>query len=146
MKKLLRSFKKLNIYLQIILLFCLVGFGKNVYLFLAQGGDTADGYRLFGGFALIFGSQAALLLMRDRRAALFSAAQVLFAVFLYEDFTFLPVVKPVFYFFMYSMANISFEGVYNLQYVMVALLCSLEILKTYLIYDFLTPSKNDKKC
>jgi len=144
-KKILLNLKKLNIYLKIILFFCLIGFGKNVYMFFAQGPGTVDGYRLFGGFALIFFSQILFLALRDRRAALFSAAQCFFAVFLYEDFTFLPVVKPVFYFLMYAIPNISFERIYDLQYIMTALLLSLELLKTYLIYDFLTVKRNEKK-
>ncbi|MDR0292062.1 MAG: hypothetical protein LBI01_04775, partial [Elusimicrobium sp.] len=84
MKKLIQNFKKLNIYLKIILLFCIIGFGKNIYLLFTQGSSVTDGYRLFGGFALIFGSQVLFLMLRDWRAALFSAAQCFFALFLYE--------------------------------------------------------------
>ena len=145
MKKLSNNFKKSNIYLKIILLFCVMGFGRNIYFFFAQGGATEDGYRLFGGFALLFGAQVVFLLLRDWRAAIFSAAQCFFALFLYEDFTFLPVVKPVFYLFLYAAPDISFQKISVMQYIMTALLFSLEILKTYLIYDFLTVKKNEKK-
>jgi len=144
-KKLIQNFKKLNIYLKIILFFCVIGFGRNAYLFFTQGADVADGYRLYGGFALIFGSQIVFLMLRDWRAAIFSAAQCFFALFLYEDFTFLPVVKPIFYFFMYAVPDINFEQISFLQYVMTALLFSLEVLKTFLIYDFLTVPKHAKK-
>ena len=127
------------------MIFCVIGFGKNVYLFFAQGAEVADGRRLFGGFALIFFSQVLFLALRDRRAAIFSAAQCFFAVFLYADFTFLPVIKPFFYFFMRLIPDVSFDQVYFLQYVMTSLLLSLEVLKTYLIYDFLTVKKHEKK-
>ena len=145
MKKLILNVKKLNVYLKIILFFCLIGFGKNVYLLFTQGGAVADGYRLFGGFALIFFSQVLFLALRDRRAALFSAAQCFFAVFLYEDFTFLPVIKPVFTGIMWWRPEITFEQITSLQYIMTALLLSLELLKTALIYDFLTAVKHEKK-
>jgi len=144
-KKLIQNFKKLNIYLKIILFFTVIGFGKNVYLFFTQGADVIDGYRLYGGFALIFGSQILFLLLRDWRASIFSAAQCFFALFLYEDFTFLPVVKPIFYFFMYAIPDVNFEQISSLQYIMTALLFSLEVLKTYLIYDFLTVTRHEKK-
>ncbi|ACC98641.1 hypothetical protein Emin_1089 [Elusimicrobium minutum Pei191] len=133
MKKILKRFKFLNIYLQIIVIFCLWGFLKNAYLFITSGSEVEYGFRIYGGFAVIFASQVIFIMYRDWRAAFFSALQCFFAVFLYEDFTFLPVIKP-FFRIAVSFPYMTFSKIYFLQYLMVSILLSLEIFKTLVIY------------
>ncbi|MGB2579696.1 hypothetical protein AAIR98_001615 [Elusimicrobium simillimum] len=144
MKLLIKNFKSINIYLKIIVVFCLIGFVKNFYLLFTQGPHVIMGYRLFAGFAIIFLSQAVFVTLKDWRAAFFSAAHCFFALFLYEDFTFLPVLKPVFTFFVYMTPFASERATQLLQYTMVSMLFSLEMLKTFTIYDYLKP-KHEKK-
>ncbi|WP_424244746.1 hypothetical protein Dip510_002015 [Elusimicrobium posterum] len=137
MKTLFETVKSLNIYLKILLVFCLIGFCRDMYLFLFKAGDYYNGYRLFGGFALMYGGQIVFILFKDWRSALLSGTQCFFALFLYQDYTFLPVVQPAVRFLLSVFAPNDYSKLYFVQYVMVSLLFSMEVFKTYLLFYFL---------
>ena len=143
MKNFFSCFLRLNIYLKIIVIFCFLGFVRNCILLAFQAPHVNMGYRLFGAFALIYLSQVILILMHDRRAALFSGIQCFFALFVYRDFTFLAVLKPFFSFFA-GMQPYGSNVTDFLQYLMASTLFSIEALKTFLIWDFLEPEKHEK--
>jgi len=145
MKTLFSRFFRLNIYLKIIVILCLLGFIRNTILLVLHAPHVVMGYRLFGAFALIYLMQVILILMYDRRAALFSGIQCIFALFVYRDFTFLAFLKPVFKTAveMQPAGTDSFRDF--LQYVMVSMLFSVEALKTFLIWDFLELEKHEKQ-
>ncbi|WP_428898406.1 hypothetical protein Dip518_000599 [Parelusimicrobium proximum] len=139
----IKRFLSLNIYLKIILVFCVIGFVRNFIFLIMYGGIVQDGYRIFIGFLLLYGAQSVLIMMTDRRGVIFSAAQCIFALIINNDFTFLPVVKPVFSILIYFFDVTDKYAVADFQYIMVAFLFTVELLKSYLMYDFFAPQKEE---
>lgn len=147
MKKFLKTIESLNIYLKIILFLCCICFVYDVYLLFAESHLYAAGRRVFSGFALLYLGQIILILYKDWKCAIISATQCFFALFLYHDYTFYPIVKPFFDFLTLSSYPASFAKTNFLQYVMISMLFSMEMFKTYLMYYYLKPPvrKYEKK-
>lgn len=141
MKELIKTYKSLNIFLKIILIFCVLGLFKDIYFIFTKSAHTVNGWRIFGGFALLYLSQIMFIFLKDWRAALFSAAQCFFTLFLYADYTFYPVVYPLFKLFFISLPQVSFKALVFLNYVLVSFMFSLELFKTLLLWDFFRPAK-----
>lgn len=131
-----RNIKKLNIWLKIILFFCLIGFFKDAYL-LGHYFPSSYAIRIFGGFGLLYLVQIVMVYFKDWRVVWFSLAHGVFALFLNQDFTFLPLFKPFAGLVITLTPDFPLENVQHVEYILISLLFSLELLKTLFFYDFL---------
>lgn len=132
----LKNFKNLNIYLKIIFIFCALGFLYNIY-YLWKFRALGFYARVFLGFGALFLAQMVLIYLRDARVVMFSAMQCFFAFFASGEFTFIWVVRPVLFVLKAAMAFTGINAFYKAAYIAFALLFTLELLKTKLLYDFL---------
>jgi hypothetical protein len=121
------------------LFFCLAGIARNIYysrFFGFNYGTIAT--KVFVAMIVIYIAQSVLLLARERKAWLISALQAFFCFYVYEDFTFLPVVTAVKNIIMYLRPDMDYGWLRFLQVSCISALLSLEILKTYLIFALTT--------
>lgn len=132
MKRLIFSFRRLNIWLKVVFIFCLANIVFNLYG-LYRCGAGLECLRYYLGFSVLYAAQAWLILMRDWRAALFSLLQCVFSYFAVAGATFYIVFKPL-YEVCAFMGATSFIDV---NYIFLSMMFTLELLKTALIYDFL---------
>ncbi len=138
---LLKRFSRLNVYLKIIVVFCLIGMFYNAFSLWKYSGHF-NYIKIYFGFFIIYLMQVILILLRDQRAALFSLMQCFFAFFAVSEYTFFYFFKPIFNFIKYLDTVLEINYFVDLRYTLVSIVLSLEFLKTMLMYDFL---KHEKK-
>lgn len=142
--KLIDRFLGLNVYLKIILIFCVWGAFAS---FFSLVNDVRTGgvlLRLHFGFFVLYASQIIFILMRERMVFVLSLLQVMLAFITNADFTFVPVLR-VFGFFYYVLnPNMTIEQINVYKYLFMSLCVTLELLKTYLLFVGLTPPRRRK--
>lgn len=119
----------------VILFFCLAGFWRNIYQISIFGFDYSGmATKVLLAMTVIYASQIALILMRERKVWVISLMQAAFCIYVYEDFTFLPaaaLVKNILWRFFPQM---DYGWVKFMNTTAVSALLSLEILKTYILF------------
>jgi hypothetical protein len=121
--------------LRVILFFCLAGIIRNIYhmnLFDFNYGTIAT--KVFVAMLVIYAAQSVLILARESKVWLISALQAFFCYYVYEDFTFLPVVAMVKNITLYYLPDMNYGWISFLHVSCISALLSLEIFKTYLLF------------
>lgn len=144
--KIINYLRAINGWLYVILFFCIVGFFRNIMQLSYFGFNYSNvATKVFVAMIVIYFAQIILILLRERKAWIISIMQVFFCVYVYEDFTFVPLTNfikmAVFHFF----PNMDYSWHYFMNTAVVSLLFSLGLLKTYLIYVFTEPLPIKKK-
>ena len=155
-KNVINYMSKIDICIYIILMFCFLGLIRNLIALKYFGFNFAYfNTKLFFAMFMLYLSQIGLILLRQRIVALVSLMQVVFCIWVYRDFTFLPIassiISPIKNIFS---NNLSYGWEYFIGFAIISFLFSLEIIKTYLLYTLtdqlstrkkVLPSGNDLK-
>ena len=140
MKLIWNRFYALHFLLKIIWLFCLIGLLVNSVLLwrdLQQGGVL---FRLHIGFWLLYMGQVVFILWGERTVFWLSLLQTILAFMTNLDFTFVPALRIVGRIFL-AFGKVSIDGMEVYKYVFVSACFTLELLKTFLLWQLTKPVK-----
>lgn len=134
-EKVLNYLSKIDNIIYFILTFCLFGLIRNLIILKYLQFD----YRYFNtkicvAMAVIYLVQILLILLRQRIVALISLIQALFGLFVFRDFTFLPLINLLVWLKNFLFPNLSYGWEYFLSFAFISLMLCLELIKTYLLY------------
>lgn len=135
MKKIIKYLRGIDGWLYVILFFCLIGLLRNGLQLFRFGFDYSSiATKVFVAMIMIYGVQAMLLLMRERKAWFISAIQAFFCFYVFEDFTFLPFSNLAKMIIFKISPDMNYSWHYFMNTVIISAMFSLELLKTYIIY------------
>lgn len=142
-KKLCRRFWRLDFWLKLIWIFCLLGTVLNLISItrdLRYGGILL---RLHAGFFILYAGQVVFILVRERMVFILSLLQAVLALLTSADFTFVPVLRLLGATLQAVHGPLSLEQTDVYKYVFISACFTLEMLKTYLLFALL-PSSSKK--
>ena len=135
MKKILKYLYQIDNWLYLILAFCLFGCIRNILMLKYVGLNY--GYfitKVCVAMLAIYFAQSVLILLRQRVVWFVSLVQCLFCIFVYKDFTFLPLASVFNAIRNYFIPNLTYGEEYFIGFAMISFLFCAEIIKTYLLY------------
>ncbi len=142
LKKTFDYFRAINGWLYLILFFCFIGLLRNfINLFLFKFDYSELPTQIFIAMIAIYFSQIVLLLMRVRGAWIISAIGAGFCLYVYPDFTFLPVTNVLQRGVNYFWPQMNYSWYYFIATETVAFLFCLDVIKTVFIYTLTKPCK-----
>lgn len=147
-KNIFAYLNKIDVCIYIILIFCILGFLRNLFALKYFGFNFAYyNTKLFFAMFMIYLAQIGLILLRQRIVFLISLIQIFFCFFVYRDFTFLPLANVIISIKNIFAAEISYGWEYFIGFALTSLMLCLEIIKTYLLYILTDqlPSKKKKQ-
>lgn len=144
MGKIFLSFWRLNIWLKVIVIFCLFGMLVNLVLLAEDIVSNGILLRLHFGFFILYAGQVIFILLRERFVFVLALLQAGLALWSNADFTFAPLIRLLgrLYYLSHQM-SVQELSVY--KYVFISLAFTLELFKAYLIFYLLPPSANKKQ-
>ena len=110
MKKILKYLYQIDNWLYLILAFCLFGCIRNILMLKYVGLNY--GYfitKVCVAMLAIYFAQSVLILLRQRVVWFVSLVQCLFCIFVYKDFTFLPLESVFNVIINYFLLNLTYR-------------------------------------
>lgn len=147
MKKNLSAYlSKIDNWLYLILVFCFFGCIRNIIMLKYYGFN----YGFFVAKAcvamlVIYFAQSLLILLRQRIVWFISLIQCLFCLFVYRDFTFLPLTNLITIIRNFASFDLTYGQEYFISFACLSFLFSMEIIKTYLLYALTDDPSKFKK-
>ena len=141
MEKLIAHFTGLNIWVKVIVCFCL--FGALVNLFLVARDFSPDGIllRLHAGFLVLYLAQVVFVLLHERAVWVLTALQGALALLTNADFTFVPLLRVVSGWMYALMGQPSVEMMAVYKYVFISLAFTMQMLSAYALFSLLPKPK-----
>ena len=137
MEKLIARFTGLNIWVKVIICFCL--FGALVNSFLVARDISSGGIllRLHAGFLILYLAQVGFVLLHERAVWVLTVLQGGLALLTNADFTFVPLLR-VFSGWIYAlMGQPSVEMMAVYKYVFISLAFTMQMLSAYALFSLL---------
>lgn len=134
-----QSFVRLNFWVKIIWIFCLLGAFCNAIAICRDLQGNSILLRLHIGFFVMYAGQVACILMHERMIVVVSLMQAIFALVTNLDFTFVPVVRLIGKLFYVLHGELSVDDLPVYKYVFVSLCFTLELLKSYFLFFLIAP-------
>ena len=133
--KVLNYLSKIDYWLYLILTFCFFGCIRNIIM-LKYAGFNYSYFMTKACIAMfvIYFAQSALILLRQRAVWFISLVQCFFCLFVYKDFTFLPLTNLFTLIKNFAFPNLTYGQEYFISFASISFLFSLELIKTYLLY------------
>ena len=130
----------------VILFFCLAGLYRNIYQISIFGFDYSGmATKVLLAMTVIYASQIILILMRERKVWVISLMQAAFCIYVYEDFTFLPVTALVKNILWVYFPEMDYGWVKFINTAAASAMLTLEILKTYILFALTQELPRGKK-
>lgn len=134
-KKLFKYLSKIDYSLYLILAFCFFGCIRNILILKYTGLDYSYFItKVCVAMVMVYFSQTLLILLRQRIVWLISLIQCIFCLFVYKDFTFLPLVNLFNLIKSIFLPDLTYGEEYFLGFASISFLFCMEIIKTYLLY------------
>lgn len=144
MEKLIVRFTELNIWVKVIVGFCL--FGAFVNLFLVARDISSGGIllRLHAGFLVLYLAQVVFALLHERVVCVLAALQGVLALLTNADFTFVPLMRVISGWMYALMGQPSVEMMAVYKYVFISLAFTMQMLSAYALFSLLPkPAKKE---
>lgn len=144
MEKLIVRFTELNIWVKVIIGFCL--FGAFVNLFLVARDISSGGIllRLHAGFLVLYLAQVVFALLHERTVCVLAALQGVLALLTNADFTFVPLMRVMSGWMYALMGQPSVEMMAVYKYVFISLAFTMQMLSAYALFSLLPkPAKKE---
>ena len=128
--------KELNIWLKLIVCFCLLGALVNGVLI---GQDiTSNGIllRLHAGFFILYTAQIVFIFLQERLVWVLAVLQGVMALLTNADFTFVPLVRVIAH-VLYSLTEPTVESAKVYKYVLISASFTLQMLSAYAEFSLL---------
>ncbi len=140
-KKIKAYFQGFNFLIYFILLLCLLGLFRNTVFLkafhpLGQEVDT-----IFLAMMMLYFAQIFLILMRQWAVWIVSLIQVIFCIYVYPDFSILPLSAVMKFVFFEGLVERSYAWANFINFIFVSLGFTVEIIKTYLLYIYFPRNK-----
>lgn len=134
-------FKSFNFWIYLILLLCLLGLFRNI-VFLSNArflNNNLD--NIFMAMIALYAAQIVFILIRHWSVWIISALQVIFCIYIYPDFSFVPFSAVLDFLFFSGIKENSFAWAHFINFMFISLGFSTEIIKTYLLYIYFPRNK-----
>ena len=144
MEKLIVRFTELNIWVKVIVGFCL--FGAFVNLFLVARDISSGGIllRLHAGFLVLYLAQVVFAQLHERAVCVLAALQGVLAQLTNADFTFVPLMRVISGWMYALMGQPSVEMMAVYKYVFISLAFTMQMLSAYALFSLLPkPAKKE---
>lgn len=137
MEKLIARFTGLNIWVKVIICFCL--FGALVYVFLVARDISAGGIllRLHAGFLVLYLAQVVFVLLHERAVWILTALQGVLALLTNADFIFVPLLRVASGWMYALLGQPSVEMMAVYKYVFISLAFTMQMLSAYALFSLL---------
>lgn len=133
--KILNYLSEIDLWLYLILTFCFFGCIRNFLVLKYTGLDYSYFItKVCVAMFAIYLAQILLILLRQRIVWFISLVQCGFCIFVYKDFTFLPLTNIVNLVKDFIFPNMTYGEEYFIGFAIVSFLFCLEMIKTYLLY------------
>ncbi|MBR4682226.1 MAG: hypothetical protein IKP06_02850 [Elusimicrobiaceae bacterium] len=143
MKKWMQHFTELNIWVKIILGFCLFGVFANAVLVCRDLLHEGVLLRLHAGFLLLYLAQTIFILVPERMVCVLAALQGILALLINADFTFMPIVRLIGRCVYLLSPEVGLENLKEYRYVVVSAAFTLQMLSAFALFTLLP--KNEPK-
>lgn len=137
LRKIKDYLKSFNFLTYFILVLCILGLVRNITFYRTYhplGQEMMNS--VFLAMIMIYAAQFALILMKHWVVWVISAIQVLFCIYVYPDFSFMPFIAVAKHFIFESLASKGYGWAHFLNFTFISLGFSVEIIKTYLLYIY----------
>ena len=136
MNRLITRWEELNLWLKIIVFFCLIGSLSNLILVCRDLSSSGILLRLHSGFLILYVSQVVFIFLRERFVWVIAVVQGVLALMTNADFTFVPVVRMIgraSYIFLNP--SVEFWKVY--KYILISASFTIQMLVAYAEFSLL---------
>ncbi len=144
MDKLIKRLLGLNVWVKVVLFFCLLGTFANIFLLCRDISSGGILLRLHAGFLVLYVSQAVFILLHERYAGILTILQGLLALLSSADFLFAPLVRLLGQCYYLASPTPSVEAMTVYKYVFISLCFTLQMLAAYVLFTLL-PKYSPKK-
>ena len=141
MKKWIQHFTELNVWIKVILGFCLLGAVTDAVL---VGRDLLhDGIllRLHIGFLLLYLAQIIFILVPERMVGVLAVLQGILALLINADFTFMPLVRLIGRSMYLLLPDMGLEAAKTFRYIVVSAAFTLQMLSAFALFTLLPKNK-----
>jgi len=148
MNRIVKRFLSLNVWVKLILFFCLLGTFVNIVLVCRDISSGGILLRLHAGFLLLYASQAAFIMLHERYVCVLAVLQGVLALITNADFTFAPLARVLGQIYYIVSPEPSLEAIKVYKYVFISLCFTLQLLGAYALFTLLpkyTPKKKEEK-
>lgn len=144
MEKLIVRFTELNIWVKVIVGFCLFGAFVNAFLVARDISSGGILLRLHAGFLVLYLAQVVFALLHERAVCVLSALQGVLALLTNADFTFVPLMRVMSGWMYALMGQPSVEMMAVYKYVFISLAFTMQMLSAYALFSLLPkPAKKE---
>lgn len=143
LKKTWQQILGLNGWIQLILVFCLLGAFSNLVLLCR---DVASGgvlLRLHMGFFILYAGQIAFIFLHEKFVWLLAVLQGLLALFTSADFTFMPLLRGAGNVFFFIVTEPTLEMMQAYKYSLISLAFTLQLLSAFALGSLLAASSEN---
>lgn len=134
MSQMLSRFWKVNVYVKIILVFCVYGLLVNSFAVLRDIRTDGVLFRLHLGFLLLYAGQAAFILLREKWVSVLTVLQAALALGSNLDFTFMPLLGFAGRIYAALCPNLTVEGLAVYKYVLVSLSVTAQLASAWILW------------
>lgn len=137
MEKLIARFTGLNIWVKVIICFCLFGALVNAFLVARDFATGGILLRLHAGFLVLYLAQVVFVLLHERAVWVLTALQGVLALLTNADFTFVPLLRVVSGWMYALLGQPSVEMMAVYKYVFISLAFTMQMLSAYALFSLL---------
>ena len=135
-KKFKNYFKDFNFIIYFILVLCILGLVRNILFLNSYHALGQDVNSIFIAMISIYFAQIALILLKQWQVCIISLIQVAFCVYIYPDFSILPISAVIKFIFFDRLAEGNYAWANFINFMFISFGFSMEIIKTYLLYVY----------
>lgn len=137
MRKILLCFADMNIWVKVVLFFCLCGLIANT-LQVCRDIDTGSILlKLHIGFLLLYASQVVFIFWQERMVWMIAVLQGALALMTNADFTFVPLVRVIGNIYYTISPGFTVEEVKVVKYIFISLCFTLQMLGAYILFSLI---------
>ena len=135
--KLLKSyFENFNFLIYLILVLCALGVFRNIVFLNSYHALGQDINSILIAMIAIYSAQILLILLKHWSVWVISLIQVIFCIYVYPDFSILPFTAVIKHLFFEGIIKESYSWANFVNFMLISLGFSAEIIKTYLLYVY----------
>lgn len=143
-KKITAYLKGFNLWVYFILILCGLGLFRNTVFLKAFHPLGQEVDSIFLAMIMLYFAQIVLIFMRRWIVWIISLIQVIFCIYVYPDFSILPLSAVMKFVFFEGLIERSYAWANFINFMFISFGFSVEILKTYLLYIYFPRSKKQK--
>lgn len=136
MQTLTTRWTELNVWLKVIVCFCLLGAIINGVLVVRDITSNGVLLRLHAGFFILYAAQIVFIFLHERLVWILAVLQGVMALLTNADFTFVPLVRMVAR-TLYSLTEPTVEAAKVYKYVLISASFTLQMLSAYAEFSLL---------